>query len=99
LTKKNRFILVLIILLCLFNVVDAFFTYWAYIYQNGVELNPAMNTLLKISPELFVAFKLIFMPICVWGFWAFKTFWFLLASTLIYFLNFTFQMFQLYIIT
>jgi hypothetical protein len=99
LTKKNKVILVLALLLCFFNAVDAFFTYWAYVYHSGKELNPFMDALLKISPEMFVVLKLVLMPICAWGFWVFKTFWFLLAAVLVYFLNFAFQMFQLYIMT
>ncbi|MFY3792593.1 DUF5658 family protein [Ureibacillus sp. MALMAid1270] len=45
------------ILISLLNLFDAFATNYGYNYNLIEELNPLMDYLLKLSPELFLLFK------------------------------------------
>lgn len=54
-----------LIIAWLCNLIDTIATVHLYTTYDGNELNPISAMLLKISPLLFVAFKLIVMTIAV----------------------------------
>ncbi|KGR79808.1 DUF5658 family protein [Ureibacillus manganicus] len=59
--NKNKFtILALGLLVSLLNIFDGLATNYGYSYNFIEELNPLMNHILTISPELFLIFKFLF---------------------------------------
>jgi len=69
--KSVRKYKLMLIGLVFFNIIDAISTYYFVVMGGAEELNPIMDYLLGVNPELFIVLKIILMFVFAGLFWKF----------------------------